>query len=55
MIGKAFTWKAVADSVLTADMGRLFQRGMTSGKKEQIYMHCIGTSKDMSSGTHEGG
>ena len=37
MVGKAFTWKAVTDSALTAELGRLFQRGITSGKKESLY------------------
>ena len=37
MIGKAYVWKVVTDSVLTAELGRSFQRGITSGKKENLY------------------
>ena len=37
MIGKAYVWKAVTDSALTAELGRSFQRGIKSGKKENIY------------------
>ena len=37
VIGKAFAWKVVTDSALTAELGRLFQRGITSGKKENLY------------------
>ena len=37
MVGKAFAWKTVTDSALTADMGRLIQRGMASGKNENLY------------------
>ena len=37
MVGKAFAWKAVTDSALTAELGRSFQRGITSGKKENLY------------------
>ena len=33
MIGKAFVWKAVTESALTAE----FQRRITSGKKENLY------------------
>ena len=46
MVGKAFAWKAVTDLVLTAELGRSFQRGITSGKKENLI--CIGASIDMS-------
>ena len=35
--GKAFAWKSVTDSALTAELGRPFQRGITSGKKENLY------------------
>ena len=45
MDGKAFAWKSVTDSALTAELGRPSQKGITSGKKENI---CIGASKDMS-------
>ena len=45
MVGKAFTWKVVTDSALTAELGRLFQRGITSGKKRKLL--CIGASKNM--------
>ena len=38
MVGKAFTWKAVTASALTAELGRPFQRGITSGKKEKLYV-----------------
>ena len=38
MIGKAYVWKAVTDSALTAELGRSFQRGITSGKKENALM-----------------
>ena len=31
MVGKAFLWKAAMDSALTADTGRLFQRGIIHG------------------------
>ena len=37
MDGKAFAWKSVTDSALTAELGRPFQRGITSGKKENLY------------------
>ena len=37
MVGKAFAWKAVTASALTAELGKPFQRGMTSGKKENLY------------------
>ena len=39
MDGKAFAWKSVTDLVLTAELGRPFQRGITSlsGKKENLY------------------
>ena len=37
MDGKAFAWKSVTDSALTEDLGRLFQRGITRGKKENLY------------------
>ena len=37
MIGKAIVWKAVTESALTAELGRSFQRGITSGKKENLY------------------
>ena len=37
MDGKAFARKSVTDSVLTAELGRPFQRGITSGKKENLY------------------
>ena len=37
MVGKAFTWKAVTDLPLTAELGGTFQRGITSGKKENLY------------------
>ena len=33
----AFAWKAITDSALTAELGRSFQRGITSGKKENLY------------------
>ena len=36
MDGKAFAWKSVTDSALTAELGRPFQRGITSGKKENL-------------------
>ena len=37
MIGKAFVWKVVTDSALTAELGRSFQWGITSGKNENLY------------------
>ena len=37
MDGKAFAWKSVTDSALTAELGRPFQRGITSVKKENWY------------------
>ena len=37
MVDKAFAWKAVTDSALTADMERLFHGGMTIEKKENLY------------------
>ena len=37
MVGKALVWKAVTDSALTAALGRSFQSGITSGKKESLY------------------
>ena len=37
MDGKAFAWKSVTDSALTAESGRPFQRGITSGKMENLY------------------
>ena len=37
MDGKAFAWKSVTDSALTAELGRPFLRGITSGKKENLY------------------
>ena len=37
MVGKAFAWKAVTDSALAAELGRSFQKGITSGKKENLY------------------
>ena len=37
MDGKAFAWKSVTDSASTAELGRPFQRGITSGKKENLY------------------
>ena len=37
MVGKTFAWKAVTDSALTAELGRPFQRGITSGKEENLY------------------
>ena len=37
MIGKAYICKAVTDSALTAELGRSLQRGITSGKKENLY------------------
>ena len=37
MDGKAFAWKSVTDLALTAELGRPFQRGITSGKKENLY------------------
>ena len=46
MVGKALAWKeAVTDSTLTVEFGRSFQRGITSGKKENLYV--AGGSKDM--------
>lgn len=37
MDSKALAWKSVTDSALTAELGRLFKRGITSGKKENLY------------------
>ena len=37
MDGKAFAWKSVTDSASTEELGRPFQRGITSGKKENLY------------------
>ena len=37
MDGKASAWKSVTDSALTAELGRPFQRGITSGEKENLY------------------
>ena len=37
MDGKAFAWKSVTDSALTAELGRPSQKGITSGKKENLY------------------
>ena len=37
MDGKAFAWKSVTDSASTAELGRPFQRGIRSGKKENLY------------------
>ena len=37
MDGKAFAWKSVTDSTSTAELGRPFQRGIRSGKKENLY------------------
>ena len=37
MDGKAFAWKSVTDSALTAELGKPFQRGIISGKKENLY------------------
>jgi len=37
MIGKAYVWKTVTDSALTTELGRSFQRDITSGKKEHLY------------------
>ena len=41
MVGKAFAWKAVTDSALTAELGRSFQRGITSMKKETLYAFIV--------------
>ena len=38
MDGKALAWKSVTDSALTAELGRLFKRGITSGEKENLYV-----------------
>ena len=38
MVGKAFAWKAVTASALTAELGRPFQREITRGKKENLYV-----------------
>ena len=46
-LAKKFAWKAVTGSALTAELGRSFQRGITSRKKENLYA-SIGASKDMS-------
>ena len=46
MDGKAFARKSVTDSASTAELGRPFQRGIRSGKKENFI--SIGSSKDMS-------
>ena len=45
MIGKAYVWKAVTNSALTAELGRSFQRW---DKWEKGKLICIGTSKNMS-------
>ena len=37
MVGKAFAWKAVTDSALKAELGRSFQKEITSEKKENLY------------------
>ena len=33
----ALLWKAAVVLALTADIGRVFQRGMVRGKKENLY------------------
>ena len=56
LIDKAFVWKAVPESALRAQLGRSFQRGITSGKKENLYallratelIGMVGTSASMS-------
>ena len=47
MDGKAFAWKSVTDSALTAELGR---PGVPKGdnKWEKGKLICIGASKDMS-------
>ena len=35
MIGKAYLWKAVTDSALTAELGRSFLRGLASGNQRE--------------------
>ena len=48
MVGKAFPWKVVTDSTLTAAIERPFQRGMTTGKKREPFI-CITVGKDIMS------
>ena len=36
-MGFNLAWKHLIDSAQTASLGRLFQRGITLGKKEYVY------------------
>ena len=45
-VGKAFAWKAVTDSALTAELGKVIPKG--DNKREKGKLICIVASKDMS-------
>ena len=53
MVSKAFAWKAVTDSALTAAIERPFQKGMTTEKKdisEQMNNHFCSLGSKLASG-----